>query len=73
MNPTVDELVARAEALPPGEFELLVMRLNDRLHQFATPEIEAAWNAEIVRRLEAMDRGETNAIPWEEARKTLGL
>lgn len=70
---TVDALVAQAEALPPEEFELLVLRLNDRLHQFANPEIEAAWKAEIERRIEAIDRGQTSLIPWEVARKELGL
>jgi putative addiction module component (TIGR02574 family) len=70
---TVDALFAQAEALPPGEFELLVLRLNDRLHEFATPEIEAAWNEEIERRITASDRGDIRAIPWEEARKSLGL
>jgi putative addiction module component (TIGR02574 family) len=70
---TVDALVAQAEALPPEEFELLVLRLNHRLHQFASPEIEAAWNAEIERRLAAVDSGELRSIPWDEARKTLGL
>lgn len=69
----VDALVAQAEALPPGEFELLVLRLNDRLHAFASPEIEAAWVAEAQRRLAAVDRGESIPVPWEEVRKDLGL
>jgi putative addiction module component (TIGR02574 family) len=70
---TVDALIAQAEALPPEEFELLVLRLNDRLHQFASPEIEAAWVAEAQRRMAAVDRGESVAVPWEEVRKDLGL
>ena len=70
---TVDALVAQAEALPPDEFELLVLRLTSRLHQFASPEIEADWHAEIARRLDAVDHGEVRSIPWDEARKTLGL
>jgi hypothetical protein len=35
-----------------------------------------AWRpgiAEAERRVEALDRGEMRSIPWEEARKTLGL
>lgn len=69
----VDALVAQAEALPPEEFELLVLRLNDRLHEFASPEIEAAWIAEAERRLAADDRGETTYVPWEQVRTELGL
>jgi putative addiction module component (TIGR02574 family) len=70
---TVDALVAQAEALPPEQFELLVLRLQERLHEFATPEIEAAWNAEIDRRVAADDRGETTYVPWEQVRGELGL
>jgi putative addiction module component (TIGR02574 family) len=70
---TVDALIAQAEALPPEEFELLVLRLNDKLHEFASPEIEAAWHAEIERRVAADDRGETSYVPWEQVRKELGL
>ncbi len=70
---TVDALVAQAEALPPEEFELLVLRLTDRLHEFASPEIEAAWNAEIECRVAADDRGETTYVPWEQVRGELGL
>jgi putative addiction module component (TIGR02574 family) len=73
MSSTLDALIAQAEALPPEEFELLVLRLTDRLHQFATPEIEAAWNAEIERRVAADDRGETSYVPWEQVRQELGL
>lgn len=69
----VDALVAQAEALPPEEFELLVLRLNDRLHQFASPEIEAAWAKEIDERVQAMDRGEMEMVPWEDVRRRLGL
>jgi putative addiction module component (TIGR02574 family) len=69
---TVDALVAQAEALPPEEFELLVLQLQSRLDRFASPEIEAAWAEEIERRVQALERGETQAIPWEEARKRLG-
>jgi putative addiction module component (TIGR02574 family) len=73
MNPTVDELVAQAVRLSPDDLELLVLRLQDRLDEFATPEIEAAWIAEAERRLEAVDRGESQPVPWDVVRKDLGL
>jgi putative addiction module component (TIGR02574 family) len=73
MNPTVDELLAQAVRLSPDDLELLVLRLQDRLDEFATPEIEAAWIAEAQRRLEAVDRGESRPVPWDEVRKDLGL
>ncbi len=73
MNPTVDELVAQAEQLPVADRELLVDRLRQTLPTFIDPDIEAAWIEEIERRLDAMDRGEMRSIPWDEAKKRLGL
>jgi putative addiction module component (TIGR02574 family) len=73
MNPTVDELVARAEQLPLADRELLVDRLRQTLPTSIDPEIEAAWIAEAERRLDAIDRGEEKTVPWEIVRKDLGL
>jgi putative addiction module component (TIGR02574 family) len=73
MNPTVDELVARAEQLPLADRELLVDRLRQTLPTSIDPDIEAAWIAEAERRLDAIDRGEEKTVPWEIARKDLGL
>lgn len=69
---TVDALVAQAQALSPDELELLVLRLQDRLDEFASPEIEAAWHEEVERRMQALDRGEAELIPWEQVRQQLG-
>jgi len=73
MNPTVDELLAQAAKLSLDDRELLLVRLQLAFEESIDPDIEAAWIAEAERRVEAMDRGETRSIPWEEARKTLGL
>ena len=73
MNPTVDELVAQAERLPVADRELLLDRLRLTLPQAIDPEIEAAWIEEAERRLDAVDRGEMRSIPWDEAKKRLGL
>ncbi len=73
MNPTVDELVAQAAQLPVADRELLVDRLRQTLPAFIDPDIEAAWIDEIERRLDAIDRGEMRSIPWDEAKKRLGL
>jgi putative addiction module component (TIGR02574 family) len=73
MNPTIDELVARAEQLPLADRELLVDRLRQTLPTSIDPDIEAAWIAEAERRLDAIDRGEEKTVPWEIVRKDLGL
>ncbi|MBC7482799.1 MAG: addiction module protein [Rhizobacter sp.] len=73
MNPTVDELVAQAEQFSAGDRDLLLIRLQQALAPAVDAGIEAAWMAEVERRVEAMDRGEMRSVPWEEARKRLGL
>ena len=73
MNPTVDELVAQAERLSVADRELLIDRLRHTLPHPIDPEIEAAWIEEAERRLDAIERGEEKTVPWDEARKRLGL
>jgi putative addiction module component (TIGR02574 family) len=73
MNPSVDELVAQAEQLSADDRDLLLVRLQQALAPAVEPEIEAAWRAEVDRRVDAMDRGDMLSVPWEEARKRLGL
>ena len=71
-QPTVDDLARQIERLSANEREellnrILLMAAEDQA------EIDAAWMAEIERRVDAMDRGETTFHPWEEVRKDLGL
>jgi putative addiction module component (TIGR02574 family) len=71
-HPTVDDLARQIESLSSDEREellnrILLMPADDQA------EIDAAWMAEIERRVDAMDRGETTFVPWEEVRKDLGL
>ena len=73
MNPTVDELVAQAEQLSVADRELLIDRLRHTLPHPIDPEIEAAWIEEAERRLDAIERGDEKAVPWDDARKRLGL
>lgn len=73
MHLTVDDLIAHARQLSSDEFELLMVRLNHEVALPLDPEIEDAWMAEVERRADAVDRGEMQAVPWDEARKRLGL
>lgn len=73
MNLTVDELVAHVERLSDEDRELLLERLRQSSMAPMDADIEAAWVDEIDRRLDAIDRGEMRSIPWDEAKKRLGL
>jgi len=62
----VIELAERGKALSPEERSRLVDLLLESLHEPATAEVEAAWEAEIDRRLAQYDRGEVQSIDAEE-------
>jgi putative addiction module component (TIGR02574 family) len=66
MPDTVADLVQRGRALPPEDRERLVDQLLESLNEPAAAELDAAWDAEIERRLAAYDRGEVQAIDAEE-------
>ena len=66
MPDTADELALRGKKLPPAERERLVDALLASLNEPAATELDAAWGAEIERRLAAYDRGEVQALPAEE-------
>ena len=66
MPDTAADLVKRAKLLPPREREQVVDELLKSLNEPAASELDAAWEAEIERRLAAYDRGEVKAIPAEE-------
>jgi putative addiction module component (TIGR02574 family) len=66
MSDTAADLVARGKLLPRQEREILVDGLLESLNEPAAQELDAAWEAEIERRLAAYDRGEVKAIPASE-------
>jgi putative addiction module component (TIGR02574 family) len=58
-----EQVLHDALALPPEDRAFLADHLERSLPpgQFASPEIAAAWTAEIDRRIAAYDRGELQA------------
>jgi putative addiction module component (TIGR02574 family) len=66
MPDQVSELVARGRALTPQDRERLVDQLLESLNEPAAAQLDAAWEAEIQRRLAEYDRGEVVAIDAEE-------
>ena len=63
---TATELALRGKQLPREERERLVDELLESLNEPAVAELDAAWSAEIERRLAAYDRGEVQALSAEE-------
>jgi putative addiction module component (TIGR02574 family) len=59
---TLDEIVEETRHWPPEKVGELVGRLTEDLNT-SDPEIEAAWKAEIDRRIEEIQSGKVKGIP----------
>lgn len=66
MPDPVVELAEKGAALAPEDRSRLIDLLLVSLHEGPLAEVEAAWDDEVERRLEAYDRGEVQAIDGEE-------
>jgi putative addiction module component (TIGR02574 family) len=66
MSETVSESVRRAKLLPPDDWGRLVDELLVSPHDYSAAELDAAWSAEIERRLAACDRGDARAVSADE-------
>lgn len=73
MQLSVDELIEQVQSLSSADRELLLERLRQASAPSIDPDIEASWLAEAERRMDAIDRGEMASIPWEDAKRQLGL
>jgi putative addiction module component (TIGR02574 family) len=64
VSATIDELEAAVLQLPPSDRVHLVERLLSSLDD--EDEVLAAWLEEAERRADALDRGESQAVPVED-------
>lgn len=70
MARTAEDLFREALALSEEEREKLVRLLTMRPDaSFASPDVDPAWLDECERRLRAIDRGEMDLTPAEEAHR----
>lgn len=65
MSDLVDELSRKAQALPPEDRVRLAEELLATIQE-PDLEVEAAWGAEIKRRIAEIDNGTAKLIPAEE-------
>ena len=66
MSNLVEELSRKARALPPEDRARLAEELLASLHDHPDPEIEAAWDEEIRRRIAEIESGTAKLIPADE-------
>jgi len=71
MKQEPNDLLKEALKLPPEARAALAASLLDSLDQEVDEDAEAAWHAEIDRRLRELDSGTVKPIPWSEARRRI--
>ena len=71
MTSNAKEILDNAMTLSLKERADLAARLLESLDGAPEAEVEAAWDAEIARRLEELESGKVQAVPWPEARKRI--
>lgn len=71
MTKEAKELLARALQLPEDARAALAGRLIASLEDGLDPDADAAWRAEIARRLKSLDDGTAKTIPWSEVERGL--
>jgi putative addiction module component (TIGR02574 family) len=65
------ELLKEALQLPADARAALAGSLLDSLDEEVDEDAETAWQLEINRRIEDLDSGKVNTVPWSEARRRI--
>ena len=65
---SAEELYQKALDLDERERAALAARLIESLDTEVEDGVEAAWLAEVERRMEELDSGKVQSIPWNELR-----
>ncbi len=71
MSVTVDELLRQALELDPKAREELATLLLESVPGESQEEVDAAWDATIRRRVQELESGAVQTIPWEDVRRKL--
>ena len=71
METTRESVLSAALALPEQDRIAIADKLWESIHGPVPADIEAAWSDEIARRLEEIDHGKVQMIPWPKVRDAL--
>jgi putative addiction module component (TIGR02574 family) len=69
MNEEAFKLLKRASTLSPSERAELACSLIESLDETEDESVQAAWDAEILRRMEGLTLGKVKPVSLEEARR----
>lgn len=71
MNTESENILRSALALSESERAEIAAWLIDSLDASADEDVDAAWAAEIQRRIESIDKGEVKLVPWDEVMREM--
>jgi len=71
MKPDPVKLLEEALKLSPGARAALAASLLESLEDGVDENVEAAWAAEIAKRIQELDSGAVAPVPWAEARRII--
>ena len=71
MERNLNDVFQQAVQLPERDRATLAGLLIETLDPVSEPDIEAAWSAEIERRLSEIDAGIVELISWDDVRSEL--
>ena len=71
MGETAKELLRKALSLDEADRAAVAGALIESLHGEPEPGVEAAWEAEIKRRVTELDARTVKTVPWSEVRERL--
>lgn len=71
MPKTVDDVLTDALRLAPDSRAEVAAELLASLDGPADPDAEAAWDAEIARRIAAIEAGTVRLEPWSEVKRRI--
>ncbi len=66
MNMQSQQLLRTALALPESDRAEIAATLIHSLDTETDEDVDAAWAAEIQRRIESVDNGEVKLVPWDD-------
>jgi putative addiction module component (TIGR02574 family) len=71
MNSHAEQILQSALSLDPDDRVEIAESLILSLDEDRAADIEAAWAEEIERRLESIDEGEVQLIPWDDVIRSM--
>ncbi|WP_417735556.1 addiction module protein [Rosistilla oblonga] len=71
MNTQSQQLLESALSLPESDRAEIAASLIHSLDTESDEDADAAWAAEIQRRVESIDNGQVNLIPWDDVMREM--